>query len=123
MTTIPYRTALIVGAGPGISASLARQLAAFDVKVGLAARNIEKLPALSAETLATTFAVDASDASTVAQLFDQVDQRLGEPDLVVYNASARAHGPIAEIDPAAVQKAIAITCRAQLPDPKRHAAR
>jgi len=54
MTTIPYRTALIVGAGPGISASLARQLAAFDVKVGLAARNIEKLPALSAETLATT---------------------------------------------------------------------
>jgi len=109
MTTIPYRTALIVGAGPGISASLARQLAAFDVKVGLAARNIEKLRALSAETLATTFAVDASDASTVAQLFDQVDQRLGEPDLVVYNASARAHGPIAEIDPAAVQKAIAIT--------------
>src|SRR4029077_6584183 len=57
----------------------------------------------------TTFAVDASDASTVAQLFDQVDQRLGEPDLVVYNASARAHGPIAEIDPAAVQKGIAIT--------------
>ena len=109
MTTIPYRTALIVGAGPGISASLARQLAAFDVKVGLAARNIEKLSALSAETLATTFAVDASDASTVAQLFDQVDQHLGEPDLVVYNASARAHGPIAEIDPAAVQKAIAIT--------------
>jgi NAD(P)-dependent dehydrogenase (short-subunit alcohol dehydrogenase family) len=109
VTDFPYRSALIVGAGTGISASLARRLAALDVKIGLAARNVGKLDALAAETRATTFAVDASEASAVAELFDEVDKRLGEPDLVIYNASARAHGPIASLDPAAVQKAIAIT--------------
>jgi len=109
MSDFPYRTALIVGAGSGISASLARRLAALHVKVGLAARDIGKLAALSAETGAATFATDASDPGAVAALFDEVDRQLGEPDIVVYNASARAHGPIAEIEPAAVAKAIAIT--------------
>jgi NAD(P)-dependent dehydrogenase (short-subunit alcohol dehydrogenase family) len=109
MSDFPYRTALIVGAGSGISASLARRLAALEVTVGLAARDTDKLAALAAETRAVTFAADASDPSAVAALFDEVDRRLGEPDIVVYNASARAHGPIAEIEPAAVQKAIAIT--------------
>jgi NAD(P)-dependent dehydrogenase (short-subunit alcohol dehydrogenase family) len=109
MSDFPYRTALIVGAGSGISASLARRLAALDVKVGLAARDIGKLAALSAETRAAAFAADASDPGAAAALFDEVDRRLGEPDIVVYNASARAHGPIAEIEPAAVAKAIAIT--------------
>ncbi|HXP72586.1 MAG TPA: SDR family NAD(P)-dependent oxidoreductase [Stellaceae bacterium] len=109
MTDFPYRTALIVGAGSGISASLARRLAALDVRVGLAARDTDKLAALAAETRAATFAADASDASAVATLFEEVDRRLGEPDIVVYNASARAHGPIAEIEPAAVQTAIAVT--------------
>jgi NAD(P)-dependent dehydrogenase (short-subunit alcohol dehydrogenase family) len=104
VTDFPYCNALIVGAGTGISASLARRLAALDVKIGLAARNVGKLDVLAAETRATTFAVDASEASAVAELFDEVDKRLGEPDL-----STRAHGPIANLDPAAVQKAIAIT--------------
>lgn len=109
MTAFPYKTALIVGAGPGISASLARQLAALDVRVGLAARDVGKLAPIAAETRAVTFAVDASDAQAVAALFKEVEGRLGEPDIVVYNASARAHGPIAEIDPAAVEKAVAIS--------------
>jgi NAD(P)-dependent dehydrogenase (short-subunit alcohol dehydrogenase family) len=42
MTEIPYRSALIVGAGPGISASVARGLAAAGLRVGVAARNIDK---------------------------------------------------------------------------------
>ena len=109
MTDIPYRTALIVGAGPGISASLARGLAAAGLKVGVAARNVEKLAPLAAETGAQTFAVDASQPAAVARLFEDVDGRLGEPDIVVYNASARAHGPIAELDPEAVRKAIEIS--------------
>jgi NAD(P)-dependent dehydrogenase (short-subunit alcohol dehydrogenase family) len=109
VTDFPYSTALIVGAGPGISASLARHLARLGVKVGLAARDAGKLAALAAETSAITFAADASDAKAVAALFNEADERLGEPDVVVYNASARAHGPIAEIDPSAVQKAVAIS--------------
>ena len=68
-----------------------------------------KLKALAAETGATVFAADAADRAAVPALFAKVDRALGEPDLVVYNASARAHGPIEEIDPAAVEKAVAIT--------------
>jgi NAD(P)-dependent dehydrogenase (short-subunit alcohol dehydrogenase family) len=109
MTDFPYRTALIVGVGPGISASLARNFSRLGVKVGLAARDVGKLEALAAETGAVTFAVDAADAGAVAALFADVDRRLGEPDVVVYNASARAHGPIAELDPAAVQRAVSIS--------------
>jgi NAD(P)-dependent dehydrogenase (short-subunit alcohol dehydrogenase family) len=106
---IPYRTALIVGAGSGISASVARGLASVGLQVGLAARNTEKLAPLVAETHARTFAVDASDPAAVARLFEDADRWLGEPDVVLYNASARAHGPIAELDPEAVRKAIEIT--------------
>jgi len=109
MTTIPYRTALIVGTGPGISASLTRALSAAGLQVGIAARNIEKLASLAAQTGAQTFATDASDPAAVARLFQAVTARLGEPDVVVYNASARAHGPIAELDPDAVRKAVEIS--------------
>jgi NAD(P)-dependent dehydrogenase (short-subunit alcohol dehydrogenase family) len=109
MTDIPYRTALIVGAGSGISAAVARGLASAGVNVGLAARNVEKLVPLATETRAQTFAVDASDPAAVARLFDDADTRLGEPDVVLYNASARAHGPIAELDPEAVRKAVEIS--------------
>ena len=109
MTDIPYRTALIVGAGSGISAAVARGLASAGVNVGLAARNVDKLVPLATETRAQTFAVDASDPAAVARLFDDADTRLGEPDVVLYNASARAHGPIAELDPEAVRKAVEIS--------------
>ena len=109
MTTIPYRTALIVGAGSGISASVARGLARAGLKIGVAARNVDKLASLAAETGAERFAVDASDPAAVAHLFEEVDARIGAPDVVLYNASARAHGPIAKLDPEAVRKAIEIS--------------
>jgi NADP-dependent 3-hydroxy acid dehydrogenase YdfG len=74
MTDFPYKTALIVGAGPGISASLARQLTARGVKVALAARDTDKLQALVAETGARAFATDASEAASVASLFEDVER-------------------------------------------------
>ena len=77
MTQLAYRTALIVGAGAGISASVARGLAAAGLKVGLAARNIDKLAPLAAEAGAERFAVDASDPAAVAHLFEEADARLG----------------------------------------------
>src|SRR5258708_16564004 len=109
MTTIPYRTALIVGAGSGISASVARGLAAAGLKVGMAARDIEKLAPLADAIGAVRFAVDASDPAAVAHLFEEADARLGVPDVVLYNASARAPGPIAEIESEAVRKAVEIS--------------
>src|ERR1041385_6690958 len=90
MTEIPYRSALIVGAGSGISASVARGLAAAGLKVGLAARDIEKLAPLAGEIGAERFAVDASQPAAVARLFEQLDGGFGAPEIVLYNASARA---------------------------------
>ena len=108
MTDIPYRTALIVGAGSGISASFARALAKAGLRVGVAARNRDKLAALAAETGAQTFVVNVAVPADVARLFAEADDRLGEPDVVLYNASARAPGPIAELDPESVRRAVEI---------------
>ena len=104
-----FKSALIVGAGPGLSASLARQLAEAGAKVALAARNPDKLASLCGETGAVAFACDATDEAQVIQLFAEVDAAHGTPDLVVYNASARAPGPITEISAADVQRALAIS--------------
>ncbi len=109
MSDTPYRTALIVGAGSGISASVARRFAAAGLKVGLAARNPDKLADLAAEIGAETFAVDAVDPAAVAQLFEEADARLGEPDVVVYNASGRARARLIDLDPEAVRQAIAVS--------------
>lgn len=109
MTEIPYRTALIVGAGAGISASVARRLAAAGLKVGLAARDVGKLGPLATEISAETFAVDASDPAAVASLFEAVDDRLGEPDVVVYNASGRVRARIVELEPEQVRRAIEVS--------------
>ena len=103
-------TALIVGAGPGLSASFARRLASEGVRVAIAARNIDKLSDLVAETGAKPYACDASNPAAVANLFTSVTADLGEPDIVVYNASSRVRGPIIDLDPEAVLNAITISC-------------
>jgi len=109
MAEIPYSTALIIGAGPGISASVARALRAAGLKVGLAARNVEKLAPLAAEIGASTFAADAADPNAVARLFDEAEAKIGSPDLVVYNPSARVRGRIVDIDAEEVRRAMEIS--------------
>lgn len=109
MPDFPYRNALIVGAGPGISASLARQLAGLGLKVALAARNIHKLDALVHDIGAVALVADTSDPASVATLFEQTQEQIGDPEIVVYNAASRAQGPIAELDAGTVQKALAIS--------------
>ena len=103
------QTALIVGAGSGLSASLARALAGGGARVALAARNRNKLAQLCADTGATAFGCDASDPGQVARLFDDVVASIGELDLVIYNPSARAPGPIVDIDPAALLRALTVS--------------
>jgi hypothetical protein len=109
MTEIPYRSALIIGAGPGISGSLARLLRAAGIPVVVAARQIDRLTALAAETGAVALPVDASDAGQVERLFAETEARIGAPEIVVYNASGRVRGPIAELDPVEVEKALAVS--------------
>ena len=103
------KNALIVGVGPGLSASLARLFARNGMQVALAARNTDKLAALAHETAAATFACEATEPEEVAALFDVVIATQGVPDIVVYNASARARGPITDVEPDAVARAISVS--------------
>jgi NAD(P)-dependent dehydrogenase (short-subunit alcohol dehydrogenase family) len=109
MESPKYKTALIVGAGEGLSASLARLFAREGIRVALAARKIEKLGALCAETGARAFACDATDADEVERLFGLVEREIATPDVVVYNASGRARGAFVELAPADVAQAIAVS--------------
>ena len=101
--------AIIVGAGQGLSASLARLLAGEGARVVLAARNVEKLAPLSAETGARAVACDAGDAGEVEALFADVDRTEGAPGLVVYNPSRRVPGALVDIDPSEVERAIRVS--------------
>lgn len=107
--TTQYRSALIIGTGPGLSASLARLFARNGLAVAVAARNAEKLAPLAAETGASAHACDGADPAAVERLFAEVEARQGAPDVVVYNASARARGPITDLDPEAVRRAMEVS--------------
>ena len=101
-----YTSALIVGAGSGLSASLARLFAQNGMRVALAARATDKLAALAQETKASLHACDATERAQVDRLFAALDPA---PDVVVYNASYRTRGPFTELDPAEVAKAIDVS--------------
>jgi len=104
------QTALIVGAGRGLSAGLARRFAREGVAVALAARNTDKLDALAKATGASTHRCDVSRKDDVEALFRELDAGMGTPDIVVFNASARVRGAITEIDPDEVLRATTVTC-------------
>ena len=101
---------LIVGAGSGLSTSLARLCASKDMKVVLAARNIEKLQSLKEEINVQTFKCDSSNIESVSNLFRETDKTIGTPNLVIYNSSTRLKGSITELDPKQTQEAINVTC-------------
>jgi NAD(P)-dependent dehydrogenase (short-subunit alcohol dehydrogenase family) len=100
-------TALIVGAGKGLSASLARLLEREGMNVALAARNPEKL-----ESKGLALRCDATDRAQVEAAFDAVEGKWGVPDLVVYNASYRTRGPFVELDAGEVARTIQVTAYA-----------
>jgi NAD(P)-dependent dehydrogenase (short-subunit alcohol dehydrogenase family) len=109
MTEPSYKTALIVGVGSGLSASLARLFAKHSLKVALAARRADNLKALAQETGAKSFACDSTKHDQVVKLFAEVEAGLGAPDVVVYNASYRTRGPFVDLVPDEVAQSIAVS--------------
>jgi NAD(P)-dependent dehydrogenase (short-subunit alcohol dehydrogenase family) len=105
---MPSDIAVIVGAGQGLSAALARACAKRAMTVVLAARNIEKLSGLASETDARLIACDAVDRRQVDALFRVVGE-IGVPSLVIYNASGRTRGPFVELDPEGVERSVQVT--------------
>ena len=102
-------TALVVGAGSGLSASLARLFAKEGMRVALAARDTAKLASLVKETGAFAIACDAAEAEQVEAMFAALEAKWGVPDLVVYNAGYRARGPLVSLDPKEVERTIRVT--------------
>jgi len=112
MTNTHFNTALIVGAGSGLSAALARVLAAEGIKVALAARSTDDLAPLAKEIGAEILACDASKRADVEKLFNKLYGGARAPEIVIYNASYRSRGPFIELDPAEVEKALIVTAYA-----------
>ena len=100
--------ALIVGAGEGISAAFARALHNEGARIVLAARDAGKLANLAKDVGGIAVACDAGKPDDVAALFRRTDQQLGPLDVVLFNASARARGPLIDLDPNDVANALTI---------------
>ena len=98
--------ALIIGAGPGVSASLARLLHMNGYDIALAARNTDKLIGLAEETHAAAYPCDVTNRGSIASLFDTVG---ATPDVMIYNPSYRVRGPLVDLDPDEVQRTIQTT--------------
>src|SRR5918911_3738039 len=110
MDMIPnYSRALIVGAGRGLSASLARLLAREGMQIALAARNIDKLGELKAETNGLVVPCDVADPTQVMALFQALDSAFGTPDVVIFNPGRRTRGPLTELDAEAVAQTLQVS--------------
>ena len=109
MTAPTYRTALIVGVGSGLSASLARLFSKAGITVAIAARRAAELEPLAKEVGGKAFACDASKRGDVTKLFGDVEAALGPTAVVVYNASYRTRGPFVELDPDEVAKSLTVS--------------
>jgi NAD(P)-dependent dehydrogenase (short-subunit alcohol dehydrogenase family) len=106
-----YNTALIVGAGDGLSAAIAHEFSGVGgMRIALAARNVAKLAALADDLDACALQCDAADAAQVKKMFVQAGEFFGAPpDVVVYNPSFRVRGSIVDLDPEDVAKTLAVT--------------
>ena len=103
------KSVLIVGAGSGLSASLAHLFSSEGMAIALAARNIEKLSDIAAETAANLYKCNAADPTSVSHLFETLDKDIGTPDIVIYNPSASVRGPIQDLDSEKAREAINVT--------------
>ncbi len=98
--------AVIIGVGAGLSASVARLLAAEGYDLVLGARDVRKLDGLAGETGARCASLDATDSVAVRTLFNDLDRA---PRVVLYNPSARVKGPVTELDPEEVRRALDVS--------------
>lgn len=102
-------TAIVFGVGPGLGLALARRFAAAGLKVAISSRDAAKLQGLTGPNL-HPYACDVGDATGVARMFEAVERDLGDPSLVVFNASQMVRGSILDLDPQAVESSWRVAC-------------
>ncbi len=107
------RSAIIVGVGPGLGASLVKVFNEAGFNVVMAARNADNLAGLKLEEsgeAVTSKACDVTDEGSVAGLFEFADQTFGAPGVVVYNAGAFVPGRVLDIEPAEFERCWRVGC-------------
>ena len=94
---------LVVGAGPGVGAAVARAFAAegLTVCVTRRARNLDELEALAASIRtdggkAYAFGVDAREEDEMVALVDRIEAEIGALEVVVFNIGANVWFPVTE---------------------------
>jgi NAD(P)-dependent dehydrogenase (short-subunit alcohol dehydrogenase family) len=98
------KVAAILGVGPGLGGAVVRRFAREGFAVAMMAREKERLGTVREEIegaggTALAVSADATDAASVASAFDQVQEKLGSPEVFVYNAGAFQMGGILELSP------------------------
>jgi len=92
--------AVVVGVGPGLGPAVARRFAAAGFAVAVARRRAEELASLAGEIGGKAYGCDVSERDSVEALFAAIDEDLGDPQVVVYNAGAYKPGGILDIEAA-----------------------
>lgn len=105
--------AIVVGVGPGLGFALVRRFAKAGMAVAMAARAKEHLEQLLQKEPvegARAYACDATDQGSVGRLFEQAEQDLGAPELVVFNAGAFEPGSVLDTAPADFERCWRVGC-------------
>ncbi len=103
------RVALVIGTGPGISGAFAEALIAGGYDVAVASRDLDRLRPLADGLGAAPFQVDVSSPASIVDLFGAVDMAMGEPEVVLFNVSARIRGDLLSLDIDAAANAVHTT--------------
>ena len=103
------KSALIIGAGKGISGAFAKELYNNGYEICLASRNIKNFESIAKEISAVSLQVDCAKEKSICNLFNEVEKKIGIPNVVLYNPSARVRGKINEINISQVKEAVNIT--------------
>jgi NAD(P)-dependent dehydrogenase (short-subunit alcohol dehydrogenase family) len=119
MTSLKDRVAIVTGASRGIGLGIAMELVRRGAKVCVTARNAEPLASAVAELGGPDVAIavpgKADDADHQAEAVARTIEAFGRLDFLVNNTGINpAYGPIADVDPGAAAKILAVNVLAPL---------
>ncbi|HJB79062.1 MAG TPA: 3-ketoacyl-ACP reductase [Candidatus Nosocomiicoccus stercorigallinarum] len=104
MEELKNKVALITGGGRGIGRAVALELAKNGVNVGLVARSVENLEKVQDELKEYDIDVaiatgDVSDLDSITKAVNDIQEKLGNIDILINNAGISKFGNFLELDP------------------------
>jgi len=111
----PLKVAVVVGVGPGLGRALAVRFARGGFRVALVARHDESVRAAQTEVeaiggSARAFLADVADEESVRSTFRRIQDEIGSPEVLLYNAAAFQLGGVLELSTASFEQAWRVNC-------------